>query len=138
MTGSGWPAECHAGDRKDMGRQFQKRGDLLDAVAYHADRTATKAQRLGRLDEKAHHQTGVDGTVENGVQMVVVERFAAHLADPPDAAAVGAENHHHRAGHDPIQGWDQFGHRRAFSGVAHNHHRRLLQIRFGRRRKGRR
>src|SRR5688572_18717353 len=85
-------AEGDAGDGHDPVGKREERVDFRDVVADLADRAAAEAGELGGGDEGAECERGIDGGVEESVEVLVREPGIAPGEEAAQAPAVGAED----------------------------------------------
>ena len=128
------PADAHAGHRDDTLGQFQEIAHLRGMVADDADWTAAEPDRFGRTDEGCEHDAGIDGGVEELVEMVVRKRFFAELGNALEPPAIGEKDQKHRRGRHPGHVRDQVADGAAAGRVGDDEDVALLQVALGRRR----
>src|SRR5207302_3446304 len=128
------PADTHAGYRNDAVGKLQHVAHARRMVADDADRAAAEPDRFGGADEGCEHDAGVDGRVEELVEVIVRERLAAKLGDPLQAPAIGEKDQEDRRGDDPRHIGDQLANRSARRVVTDNDNVALLQVALRRRR----
>jgi len=75
-----------------MTRQGEEVRHLARLVADRADRAGGKPLRLGSEDQRAEQNPGIEGGVEEGVEMIVGEGVAAQRVDRPLPGVVGADD----------------------------------------------
>src|SRR5262245_19599544 len=95
------PAEPEARHREDMVGQADEVGDLARMIANGTDGSAAEPHRFGGDHERRKGDAGVDGRVEEGIQMIVGEGFAAPGMELALPAVVAAENEERRGAANP-------------------------------------
>ena len=63
---------------------------------------AAEPRRLGRDDEGRKRDSGIDGCIEERVEVIVGERLAAPRVQLPLPAVVAAEHEERRGARDPV------------------------------------